>query len=135
VTPAEPDFTLTAAADRFALAAGQALELPVTVARQHGLAGEIEVMAEGLPAGVLATRATAAGNATKATLRLTAAADAVGAAGVFRVIGRAAGGPARREATAPLPAPFTGAAAVRAPTLWVTVTKSAPAPPPARPKK
>ena len=52
VTPPEPDFALSVAADRFTLTPGQPLRVPVTVARKNGLQGEIDLTVEGLPSGV-----------------------------------------------------------------------------------
>jgi Bacterial pre-peptidase C-terminal domain len=51
----EPDVELTVAADRFALAPGTPLEIPVTVARKAGFKGVLELKAEGLLPEVMAT--------------------------------------------------------------------------------
>jgi hypothetical protein len=132
VTEAEPDFALTVAADRFTVIADSALELPVTVSRLNGLAGEIELSAEGLPPGVEAPVVTAGPGAGKVSLKLMAEAIAVGAAGPFRVAGKAKSGLAvSRTATASLPSPFDGAPTVRTEDLWLTVVR----PPDAKPKK
>jgi hypothetical protein len=135
-TPAEPDFALTVAADRFTVAAGQSLDVPVAIQRLNGLAGEIELSAEGLPAGVVAARVTAAGGAASVLLRLSAQADAAGAAGAFRIVGRLkADSGSHRAATAVVPPPFEGAPVVRTADLWLTVTRPADAKPPLAPGK
>src|SRR5205085_926694 len=54
LTPAAPDFALTLAADRLTLAAGKSLDVPVTVQRLNGFAGDVELSVEGLPPGVQA---------------------------------------------------------------------------------
>ena len=128
VTLPEPDFALTAATDRFAVAAGQSIELPLTVHRLDGFVGEIDLDVDGLPLGVEATVVPGKGPA-KMTLKLTAQSYARGA-GSFRIIGRAKTGPTSPHfATALLPAPFDGAPAVCADLLWLTVTPPAVQPP------
>ena len=48
----EPDYDLSVAADRFTLTPGQPLAVPVKVTRVRGFAKPVEVVAQGLPAGV-----------------------------------------------------------------------------------
>jgi hypothetical protein len=87
---AGPDFDLALRADRFVLVPGKPLDIPVSVGRRNGFAGEIEVRAEGLPEGVTAGPGRSlptGGSAASVTLRLTAAGGA--APGAFRVLGRA----------------------------------------------
>jgi hypothetical protein len=72
---AEPDFVLRVAADRFVLTPGKPLDIPITIDRRHGFAGEIEITAEMLPAGVTAAPAKSEGTGRTAkmvTLRLSA---------------------------------------------------------------
>ncbi len=122
VTPAEPDFALTAAADRFTVAAGQSLDVPVAMRRMNGFAGGIELTVEGLPPGVEAT-AMHGKDPAKLTVQLTARADAAGA-GPFRIVGRAKSGlAAARVATAVVPPPFDAAPVVHTESIWVTVTR------------
>lgn len=52
IAPAEPDFSLSVAADRFVIPAGKPLEIPVTVTRTNGFGGEITVRVANLPEGV-----------------------------------------------------------------------------------
>jgi hypothetical protein len=124
VTPPKPDFALTVTTDRFALVAGKTLDVPVNVQRVNGFAGEIDVSAEGLPPGVEA-RPQPGKDPAKITLKLTATADAKDSVS-FRIVGRAKAGPKPGHvATAPLPAPFEGAPAMRIEHLWLTITRPA----------
>jgi hypothetical protein len=123
VVPAEPDFELTVAADRFAATPGTPLDVPVTVVPRNGFAGEVTVTAEGLPAGVTAAPAT---GAKTVTLKLAAAGPAGGA---FRIVGTAKGRPAR-PATAKL-AEFETTTA----DLWLTAAAGAKAAAPPAKKK
>jgi hypothetical protein len=123
----QPDFTLAVAADRFSLVTGQPLFVPVTVQRANGFGGEIDLTFEDLPPGVTAS-IDPRNDPTKLFVKFTARADAAG--GPFRIVGRAkTGSIGGRIATAPLPAPFDGAPAVRVEYLWLTITQ--PTPPPA----
>jgi hypothetical protein len=122
VTPAEPDYALTVAADRYAVAARQAFDLPIAVQRVNGFAGAIDVAVEGLPAGVEAEIVPGT-DPTKVVVRIKATSNAF-ASGPFRIVGRARVGPAGiRVATAALPTPFEGAPVVRSGEFWLTVTR------------
>jgi hypothetical protein len=87
----DPDFALTLAADRFAVAAGKSVKVPVTIDRRNGFAEPIEVRVEGLPAGVTCQPVTSdPKGATKAKLELElVAAKETGAGGPLRIVGRA----------------------------------------------
>jgi hypothetical protein len=102
--PLVPDFTLTLAADRFTLTPGTPLKVPVTVARDDGFGGTIEVEAIGLPDDVSAPRVPSAptGPSAKAvTLELTASQGP--RSGPFRIVGRVnEGEPKSRTARTPL---------------------------------
>ena len=52
------DFALTLAADRFTLEPDKPLKIPVTVVRDDGYGGKIDVEAVGLPEGLVATQVT-----------------------------------------------------------------------------
>ncbi len=106
----EPDFALTVAADRFTVAPGKPLDIPVTVVRRNGFKDEIEVFAEGLPVGV---KATVIGDAKGITLRLRAEMQT---AGSFRIVGKAKG-PAKLQRIATASLKEFGETA----DLWVTV--------------
>jgi hypothetical protein len=124
VTRPEPEFTLSVAADRFAVAAGQSIELPVTVQRSNGFNGQIDLQFDGLPLGVEAS-VLPGKDPAKIIVRLTASGFSRGA-GPFHIIGRAKSNTGRdRAATALLPAPFDGAPAVRIHEPWLTITRPA----------
>jgi hypothetical protein len=124
VAPPKPGFSLSLAVDRVTVVAGKTLDLPVTVQRVNGFAGEIDLAAETLPAG-LNVKPEASSDPAKITLKLTAAADAQ-VSGPVRIVGRAKSGPPLTHvATCPLPAPFEGAPAVRIEHLWLTITRPA----------
>jgi hypothetical protein len=116
-TRAEPDYTLTVATDRFTLTPGKPLDIPVTVERHNGFAGDVEVTVEGPPEGVTAAPVKSSGAAGKTiTLRLEAKTGAVSAA--FRIVGHVGGRTDLRKTATAAAAPF-------APTshLWLSVTK------------
>ncbi|HKI30952.1 MAG TPA: PPC domain-containing protein [Gemmataceae bacterium] len=110
---AEPDYVLVVAADRFTVAAGKPLDVPVTVERRNGFEREVEIAVEGLPAGVTATAKTLG---KSVSLRLEAKGPASSA---FRIVGTVAGrADLTRIATAP-----SAAFPPATPHLWLTVTK------------
>ena len=106
----EPDYDLTVAADRFTVAPGKPLDIPVTVVRRNGFKDEVDVSAEGLPAGV---KATVIGDAKGITLRLSAETPT---GGCFRIVGKAKG-PAKLQRIATASPKEFGETA----DLWVTV--------------
>jgi hypothetical protein len=108
---AEPDYVLTVAADRFTLAAGKSLDIPVTVERRNGFDRDVTVAVEGLPDGVTATVKPAG---KSAMLHLEAKAPV---SSTFRIVGGVAG---RADLTRAATAPTGGAVP---PYLWLTVTK------------
>jgi hypothetical protein len=72
-----------------ALRRGQAAKLQVKIDRRDGFDGEVQISAEGLPAGVTSGGAIIGGKATSAALIIQAAPDAPAAAATFRVVGKA----------------------------------------------
>jgi len=117
---AEPDFDLSVPGDRFTVVPGKPTELTVTLDRRNGFAGEIVLVAEGLPEGVTAAEVKTTGAAAKsAVLKLACDKGPVG--GAFRVVARSAG-KVRIAKTAPAPAAAVGAPAPTS-DLWVTVLK------------
>jgi hypothetical protein len=114
----EPDYALTVAADRFVFTLSKPLEIPVTVTRRDGFAGDIEISVEGLPASVTAKPVRAAGAGSKSViLRLEAKGKPVSTA--FRIVGRVAGQTdlTRTATAARIKLPET------TPYLWLTLTK------------
>lgn len=92
IAPQSPTFALTLAAGTFQIVPGKTLEIPVTIDRRDGFAGEIEITATDLPAGITPqpVKSLPQGDSAKAVkLVLTAAADAK--PGSFHVMGTAAG--------------------------------------------
>jgi hypothetical protein len=126
VAPAEPGFDLTLAGDRFALTPGKPLDIPVAIVRSGGFAKEIELAAEGLPAGVkVEVLPPPKGEVKSITLRLTA--EKAGPSGPLRIVGRSKDPALARTAVAPL-AEFETTTS----DLWLAVGGDAPA---AIPKK
>lgn len=120
VTPAEPDYDLTAAADRFTVPPGKSLDVPVKVVRRNGFAKPVEIIAEGLPAGVTFATNPPAGKADPNTVTVTLTAGKVSASAPFRLVGRVKDAPdLNRTARAAL-ADFDDTTA----DLWVTVGDS-----------
>lgn len=101
VAPPEPDYELTVAADRFTLEPGKPLSVPVKVVRRGGFARPVEVVAEGLPAGVkVEVSQPAKPDPNTVTLSLTTGAPVVAP---FRLVGKVKDDPAlTRTAVAPL---------------------------------
>jgi hypothetical protein len=58
VTPATPDVVATVALDRFTVAVGTPLDIPITVARKNGFADDLVPYADGLPEGMTAVVGT-----------------------------------------------------------------------------
>jgi Bacterial pre-peptidase C-terminal domain len=125
VAPPEPDFELAVVSDRFALAPGKPLDISVTVNRRGGFAKEVELMAEGLPAGVSAiAMPTGKGDGKALTVRVTT--DKLGPSGAFKIVGRSKDLTSIvRSARAPL-AEFETATT----DLWLAVGGEVPPPPP-----
>ena len=94
------DFALAVANDRFALAPGTPLDIPVSITRIAGHAKEIVIVAEGLPLGVKAEVLPIAKDGKTATLRLSA--EKTGPSGSFRIVGRAKDSEVTRKAKSPL---------------------------------
>jgi Bacterial pre-peptidase C-terminal domain len=92
LAPVTPDFTVTLAAGTFSIVPGKTLEIPLTIDRQNGIAGEIEISAENLPPGITAAplKSLPTGDTAKtAKLILTAAADAK--PGMFQLLAKSGG--------------------------------------------
>ena len=74
MTPVVPDVAAKVAADRFTVAVGTPLDIPISVTRTGGFTGEVVPFAESLPDGVTATPAPlpAKPDPNTVVLRLTA---------------------------------------------------------------
>jgi hypothetical protein len=91
--PVRPDFSLALADDRFTLAPGKPLKVPVKVDRKDGFDGTIEVRAENLPDGVDCPPVRSepkGGTARSVTLTLSAKGDGPRSAAI-QVVGAAGG--------------------------------------------
>lgn len=101
ILPAAGDFALTLGGGTFTIVPGKTLEIPLTIDRREGFAGEIEITAEGLPAGITApaVKSAPSGDSAKTVkLILTAAADAK--PGMFQILAKSFGeNPLVRRAT------------------------------------
>jgi Bacterial pre-peptidase C-terminal domain len=124
----EPDADLTVAADRFALAPGTPLEIPVTVARKAGFKGVLELKAEGLPPEVTATSAPGKDDKTL-TLKLSTEAKAISKP--FRIVAVAKDAPTFTRPVRTALADFETTTA----DLWLTVGSDAKVAPPTPKKK
>lgn len=93
----QPDFALSVAADRFAMAPGKPLSIPITIERRNGFNKELTFTVEDLPAHVTAMMEPAklAANAKAATIKLVAA-QGTAHSGPIRIVGRAADGAMHR---------------------------------------
>lgn len=117
VTPTASDVTATVAADRFTLAVGKPLDIPITVAKKGGFTGELVPFADGLPDGVTASVGTPVkADDNSVVLKLTATKPA---SGPIRIgVKKKDDETFRRHATATL-ATFD----VTTADMWLTVTK------------
>ncbi|MBX3397400.1 MAG: PPC domain-containing protein [Gemmataceae bacterium] len=124
----EPDADLTVAADRFALAPGTPLEIPVTVARKAGFKGVLELKAEGLPPDVTATSVPGKDDKTL-TLKLSTEAKAISKP--FRIVAVAKDNAAFTRPVRAALAEFETTTS----DLWLTVGSDAKVAPPTPKKK
>ncbi len=117
-TPVVPDFNLKVASDSFVLTPGKPLEIPVTIERNNGFAGEIEIVATGLPDGVSATpvKSLAQGDSAK-SVKLTITSATGPHSSPIRIAGTVAGErPVSRAAAAAIAGLTAGTT-----DLWLTV--------------
>ena len=101
LAPVTPDFALTLAAGTFSIVPGKTLEIPLTIDRKNGFAGEIEITPENLPAGITAAplKSLPTGDTAKmAKLILTASAESK--PGMIQLLAKSGGdAPLTRRAT------------------------------------
>ena len=118
-TVAKPEFKLSLAADNFTIAAGQKLELPVTIERLHGFKETIPLRIEGLPAGVTVEAAVSeAEGETAKSVKLVVTAGEAPFTGPIRILGGAAdAGAASQVAEAPI-----AGRSQRTGSVWLTIT-------------
>jgi hypothetical protein len=120
LVPPAPDFALTVAADRFALTPDKPLKIPVTVVRDDGFSGKIDVEAVGLPEGLVATQVTSLPTGPSAkTVTLGLCAHEGLWSGPIRIVGRVHEGDLKPKAASNAPAGQSAATEH----LWLTVLK------------
>lgn len=104
VTPAAPDLTATVTADRFSVAVGTPLDIPITLAKKYGFTGDLTASVEGLPDGMTASvTPPAKPDPNIVVLRLTATKP--GVSGAIRIaVCKKGDDTFKRFATAALPA-------------------------------
>jgi hypothetical protein len=118
-----PDFALSLASDRFDLTPGKVTKVAVAVQRKDGQAEPIEIVAEGLPAGITARPVTSKpGDASARSVDLVLSAGDCSDTGSFRVVGRTTKDP-RTSHTAT--APIAGFDA-RTERPWLTIRRTGP---------
>ena len=88
-TPVEPDFRLSIATDRLAVAQGGTMTLPVTVERIGGFSGPVQVRVEGLPAGVSSPGGILPADKPSVDITLTAAPNTPLSTAEIRILGQA----------------------------------------------
>ncbi|HWB14538.1 MAG TPA: PPC domain-containing protein [Pirellulales bacterium] len=118
-SPLEADFVLSVPQHAYTLQAGKSLEIPVTVDRRHGFAGDIEIEVRGLPEGVTASPAKSISKddtAKSAKLVLTSTKGEF--SGAIRIGGNSSAPIRRSHLTA-----FILPSGQRVSELWLTVTK------------
>ncbi len=118
--PFQPDFELKVAADSFVLTADKPLEIPVTVDRQRGFAGEIEVVAVELPEKVTAEAVVSekTGDKSKSVKLVLKAEAGASYSGPLRIRGRVKSEPPIEKPALTTLTPFSATTGE----LWLTVT-------------
>ena len=132
VAEAAPSFGLKVDQDRFHVEAGKSIDLPVTIVRESGFAGVIELKVEGLPDHVTwePVVSESKGDSSKSVqLKLTTEASASGPFS-FRIVGQAQGQDAQdgseeeRKALFPQAARFQRLPAVAYSQAWLHIKPS-----------
>jgi hypothetical protein len=122
ITPTQPEVELRITANRYTIAAGKTLEIPITITRRNGMTERIAFAPEMLPPGITAEaiESPGEGDASKSVkLKLTAAADAAPASVPLKLIATFVGSMRTPE---PVRAPIEGLKDTTA-SLWLNVTK------------
>ena len=120
IAPPQPDYRLSLAAENFVLPIDKPLEIPVTIDRQAGFKGEIEVSIEGLPEGVTASPVKSAGEGdTAKAVKLILNGNSAPFSGTIRVLATTTMEP-KLNRTANFPLPDYDASLEQ---IWLTVIK------------
>lgn len=115
LTSPVPDFALKVKKDRFVMAPGKSVEIPINVERSNGFKGKIDITAQGLPAGITAAPVHANGKSKLVKLRLEGKGKT--ASGSFRIVGKAK---EKTELIRTVQAPVAEVDATTA-ELWITM--------------
>ncbi len=101
----EPDFTLSLSADKFDVVSGKKTDIVVNIARNREFTDSIDVFAEVLATGLLATTGRSRqSDASAKSVKLEIRADACSQSGPIRIVARSADGKSRtRTARAQIP--------------------------------
>jgi hypothetical protein len=92
----DPDFTLSLSADKFDVISGKKTNVVVNIARNQGFTDTIDVLADDLPDGVVATTARSRqSDASARSVTLEIRADGCSHPGPIRIVGRSADGKQR----------------------------------------
>lgn len=127
IEPATSDATVSTTAESFTVVEGKSIEVPLTIERDAGYAGELEISAVGLPDGVTAAPVKSLPkDATAKAVKLVLKSEKGTYRGPLTLVAKEDGGMVRRVRT-PLAGLGTSSAA-----LWLTVTAP---PPPTTEKK
>lgn len=121
ITEPQADYSLAVASDSFVLSPDKELEIPVTVTRTSGFAGEIRVSLLGLPIGVTADAVTSEGKGDSSkAVKLKLKADGQQSySGRFQIVG-SVGNSANLERLATLPLKSFQSETAQ---LWMTTIK------------
>ena len=119
ITESSPDFALSVAADSFVVKSDKELEVPVTITRASGFAGEIEFSVVGLPDGVTVQPAKSEpkGDSAKAVKLMLKVNGEAAFSGPIRIVGRSVGGERSLERMAVSPLKAFGTETSQ---LWLT---------------
>jgi hypothetical protein len=121
----QPEPSLSIASDRFELAPGKTLNVPVTIERKDGFAGSIEIRGLDLPTGVSSAVASSrSGDPSAKTVTVVLTAEDCACSGAFRIVGTVAeGSPATRNALAGI-----SGFEIKTKWPWLTIRETPPEP-------
>ena len=122
VAEAQPSFELSVASDRFSVAAGATVEIPVAISRESGFAEKIEIRTAGLPAGIQSETVVseAKGDSSKSVkLKLKGIQESIGHT-TFQILGNVNSGDEDRAGISKA-AKYQRLPSVHSTRLWLTI--------------